>query len=185
MPLGHRRKAWTGNLDCNRCCLLSMQWCVSCYLGQPIALMVECFPLDPNSHYIMQYWVLCFGSPLFAARPQIFALMFSPSAPPPPPPLIYSTLFSSPLSLPPFPHLSKFWAIDMLNTYSEIYTCRSVPVICISHCFLFLAGQCIFIFLPPKYHILMKFCCHTTSTAISIATDNWKLLSLINSFLHA
>eukprot|EP00731_Ephydatia_muelleri_P031205 Em0022g719a len=46
-------------------------------------------------------------------------------------------------------------------------------------------GQCVFIFLPPKYHILMKFCCHTTSTAISIATDNWKLLSLINSFLHA
>ena len=144
------------------------------------------FPIGPElplHHAVLGalFWI----PPFLPQGHKSLHLCSPPRPPPPPPPLIYSTLFSSPLSLPPFPHLSKFWAIDMLNTYSEIYTCRSVPVICISHCFLFLAGQCVFIFLPPKYHILMKFCCHTTSTAISIATDNWKLLSLINSFLHA
>ena len=49
------------------------------------------------------------------------------------------------------------------------------------------AGGCkkMVVFLPPCYHLLLKFDTTPTSTTVAIATDNWRLLPLVNTFLHA
>ena len=39
------------------------------------------------------------------------------------------------------------------------------------------------LFLPPQYHILLKFISNESSTVTRIATDNWKLLPFIGEWL--
>ena len=41
----------------------------------------------------------------------------------------------------------------------------------------------VMIFLPQKYHLLLKCSVEVNSCSITIATDNWKLLPLINSYM--
>lgn len=40
------------------------------------------------------------------------------------------------------------------------------------------------IFLGPRYHLLLKFHMELTSSNVAIATDNWRLLPLVNTFLQ-
>ena len=43
----------------------------------------------------------------------------------------------------------------------------------------------VILFLPPSYHLLLKFQVKPTSSNITIATDNWRLLPFINTYLLA
>ncbi|XP_038054088.1 AP-5 complex subunit beta-1-like isoform X2 [Patiria miniata] len=40
------------------------------------------------------------------------------------------------------------------------------------------------IFLPPSWHLLLKITAKQDMTVVAIATDNWKTLPLVNTFLH-
>ena len=40
------------------------------------------------------------------------------------------------------------------------------------------------IFLPPHQHLLLKFSPLNESTVVSVATDEWRLLQLVESYLR-
>ena len=49
--------------------------------------------------------------------------------------------------------------------------------------FLTIDEHWVMIFLPQKYHLLLKCSVQVNSCSIAIATDSWKLLPLINSYM--
>ncbi|XP_033109739.1 AP-5 complex subunit beta-1-like [Anneissia japonica] len=40
------------------------------------------------------------------------------------------------------------------------------------------------IFLPPQSHLLLRIASNACNSVVSIATDNWKILALVNKYLH-
>ena len=43
----------------------------------------------------------------------------------------------------------------------------------------------VFIFIPPKYHVLLRVHCQQDSTLVEVVTDHWKLLPYIDSALNS
>ena len=52
---------------------------------------------------------------------------------------------------------------------------------------MFSLGSClhdVLLFLPPHYHLLLKFSVSSDSTVISMATDSWMLLPYIGDWIN-
>ena len=43
--------------------------------------------------------------------------------------------------------------------------------------------QCM-VFLPPKYHLMFKLRFQDSGVSVLLATDCWRVLELINTYLH-
>ena len=64
------------------------------------------------------------------------------------------------------------------NCYSFYYYCLSPPAA---------SGRysTYLVFLPPRYHLLLKLNCVDSGVSVLLATDCWRALGLVNDHLHS